>query len=43
MFLQKANELDLSLHGEESNIVASLFFVDFPTGCLIEQTKEDTV
>ena len=43
MFLRKANVQDLTLHGEENNIVASLFFANFPTDCLVEQTKEATV
>ena len=43
MFLRKVNVQDLGLHGEESNIVASLFFADFPTNCFAEQTKEATV
>lgn len=43
MFLRKANVEGLFLHGEESNLVASLLFADFPTGFLIEQTKMDTV
>ena len=42
-FLRKANVQELSLHGEESNTVASLLFADFPTGCLVEKISMDVV
>ena len=42
-FLRKANVPHLFSNGEESNIVASLLFADFPTGCLVEKISMDVV
>lgn len=42
-FLRKADVPELFLNGGESNTVASLFFADFPTGCLVEKISMDVV